>query len=541
MFAFSTHVILSIALGCMPGAARSPRGWDRPFDGAEYIPANVEFFLHVEDPAAVRARLEHHALRSAAAEVVANGALAQAWRNLAAAAGLDERDMFGLLLRDDATFAFRRTERGDVDWVAAAEVDAEAWARFAGTLEFRIGAPVHGAPVLTLPEQEISFARLASIVVAGPSDAVENGLFADALALVAGAGEGSLADDDDLMYALKLGEGDIGLFIRHAPPLGGTSALAADLGQMMLVLKHASSFANSPFGDSPRPTSVDRSLLRRLSEQATCVVAQPLEMPAGPLATFIRARLPQGALAPDVEDNLGERLFWLFVERPPPAQEPHAKARLLDLVLAVEIRDGPRGREQIDALCAGLAHLLNEIAFIGEKPVEEMTTRHDGELRTLPIGRALARLYPGLIDAQAVSLDWLTVEAPNASWWVLGSSGESVRAVAEVLPLPEVSEDQGRPLDLDWQLGFIRAQPAAAHIDRLRQALAKALPAETRDGRALDSVARIVATTLREADRCIWRAELPSRNSLRSTWVLHFLDESHQEGDVELRAVDRRE
>jgi len=519
------------------------RGWDRPFDQSEFIPADVDFFIHVDDPASARERLEQLGLGVAAAEVFGDGAIGDAWRALAASAGMSEKAMFDALLGGNATFAFRRKEPDGIDWVIVASIDDDAWGTFARRLELRIGAPVHGIAMLSLPEHEIALARIAPLVIAGPRASAHDGLLAESLALVAGVSDHSLRSDLGTLQPEKLGNGEGGIFIRHAPPLGGISAFAVDLGREILVLRHASRFANSPFGDAPRPTTLDRAFFDRLGEGAISVLAQPLEMPTGPLAAFVRARLPHGALTPQVEENLGERLYWVVSERPPVAADAAQGMPLLDLVLVVEVRDGGAGIAQLDGLCSGLARVLVEFAPQDQRieiPAPDAQQLRPDDIRRMEIGPALARLYPRLIDPKAVSLNWMTVSGTNGQWWVVGTGEEAVARIGASLPAAMDNAEHNREIELDWQFGMVRGAEAAEHLRRLGARLSGMMPDQPQDARAVDGVIEFVSSLLGRMDRCIWKANLPGQNRVRSTWVLHFHEESEGADRIELRAVDRR-
>lgn len=543
--------VAALATVLSPGAAGS--GWDRPFDGAEFVAADVDFFVHINEPASLRDRLARRGIDLGAGGAVPGAAMMDAWAALARSAGLSERQLFDDLFGQGVTFAFRRGQGDRIDWVAIATINDEMWADFTRRLDLRIGAPVHGIAIHALHEQELAFARLSPIVIAGPRvAAASGGLLAESLALVSGTANHSLARDEALAPAIKLGDGEIGLFARHAPPLGGSSVVVGDLGRDLFVARHASAFANSPFGESPRPSSIRRALFNALGEESVCVLAQPLEMPTGALAAFVRARLPQGALTPAVEENLGERLLWIVAERKAHAAEAAKGAAPLDLVLVIEVRDPSIATAQADALCGGLAQVITDLVLAADERVRptlpDFAQQPPDAVRRIEIGPALAQLFPRLVDPKTVSLNWTTVNGSQGTWWVVGTGDQAVASIAATLiaDLPIEGAMDDRAIDLDWQFGVARGPQAAAHIERLGDRLAALSPGgETNErGRveksAIEGITEFLASALGAVDRCYWKAELPGQNRVRSTWVFHFDKESPGPDDGDPRAVDRR-
>ncbi len=516
-----------------------------PFDNAAIIPKDVQIFLHIESPAGLMNRRSAQPLLAAATEMLEQGAIAQAWTALAQSAGMKEAELLQLLLSDGLTLSFRRDEvSGEFDWVALAPVDDAAWSAFARRVDFRAQAPILGVAISTLPEQEIAFARVSPLLIAGPRASVGKGLFRDVLSLALEESDAQpLSKDAVMAHAVKLGEAEIGIFLRHDEPLGGASAAAIDLGDKAIIARHTSQFANSPFGDAPRPATLELPVFDRLADASIAVLAQPLEMPTGPLASFIRARLPQGALSPELEENLGERCYWVVVERSVDGDD--GDSDLVDIVVVIEVRDPEPAPAQIDSLCAGLGAVLDDLANVGaeDAPKSDFTDRLRGELRTLPIGQAAERLMPALVAADDVSLNWLTTSGPDGHWWVTGSGAEAVHAIAAALArVDNVSElAEHEPIDLDWQFGFVRGPEAGAHARRLGEKLSRALAAEPEDARAVAAVTRALAAALESIDRCIWRADLPGLNRVRSTWVFYLDDAQENPDEVrDLRAVDGR-
>ena len=100
----------------------------------------------------------------------------------------------------------------------------------------------------------------------------------------------------------------------------------------------------------------------------------------------------------------------------------------------------------------------------------------------------------------------------------MASSGaDSAQFIANVLAQPDDETAADSLLDLDWQLGFIHGQPAAGHLARLAKSTSMKLPDDARDTRALQWGLKVLSAAFAQTDRCVWKADLPARNRVRSS------------------------
>lgn len=536
-------------LPCLLAAAVSLAGTgalpaDEPFEHAGLLPRDVAVYVHVDRGSRLRGELLGKPLGDTLQQAFERSAFREAWSQLASLAGMEQGDLFDRLVGGNATVAVRHAPaapgglggavgargEGGADWVALLRVDDGTWAEFLSSIKPRIRRGPGKVVVRELPEQNLLMARLGGMLIVGPGRDAKAGLFAE---VIAGWGDATvlrLAQDPGMTAARDLGEGDVGIFLRHDPPLGGATAAVLEVGDDSVSVRHISRFASSPFGASPRPTTLTADIIDRLGEGRVAVVAHPLRLPPGELAGFVRAQLPAGAITPAMQDNLGERLLMLVGERSGPALTRGAE-RLLTFTLALEVRDAQRALADLDQFMVGFVTMLHEL--VGEEAPARLSGLRDvpEELpRSVDVSRVGAMLLPDLPESGSLHLYWTVTreqvaagtsgrESPRG-WWLIGTDAADLeRARVQLCTAPIAGAVE---FDLTGQRGRANGRAVSRHVARLGDVLANLAREQGEPSEPIEMMSRFLADLADAVESCDWSTTIPGQNRIRSTWTLRL-------------------
>lgn len=493
--------MLFLAIGCVA----HPGGGNDLFHDARRVPPDVQVYVCVKRASDLRSEIGDTPLGAALGRALGRTHLGKAWFWLARAEEIGERELFEDFVGESITVVLRRGEGGAFDWAALTVVDDDSWGNVSRKLSFRRHAPRFGMTIRTLPDHGLIFARSDELVLVGPHD---TGLFRDVLKILADQDVITLADDPGMVRAHRLGKGDIGLFVRHDDPMGGMTAMVASVDEHQMRIRQSSRFANSPFGDAPRPTQIDPAFLDQIAATQVCVVAHPLEWPTGPLAAFLRTQFPEGAIKQRMLDGLGDRMVILVGEVAPES---------LGWTLALQVTPSDHALDDLDAFGRGIVTVLCRFAEVAD-PLDEnpLGPAEPGVIRSVPIGAAARGLAPHLPGVEQASLCWAMHTGPAGSWWFIGMDARHIEQVLKEFDhLPPVA-GPGR-VELAGQIGHLRSGEGSHHLRRLVTEIARHLPAEEAD--SVRAITFFLADLLGAFNDVTWTTEIPGKDRFESQWT----------------------
>jgi hypothetical protein len=478
-----------------------------PFEAAARAPANVSLYLHVEAATEMRLEIKARPIVRGVNAVLAKTAVRQAWEQLAAATELDTGGLFDACLGERFTLLMRRPA-GEAEWAVLTEVDPEVATGVLVQLKPRMLAPNRQVVILELPEHQLLVARHGRKLVIGPTERRE--LFRETAELLAVSAPACLAADPALAEARGLGPGRAGLFMRHAPPMGGWSAAVADWRADQLELSYTASFESPPFTTRPTRLEWDRSLLDAFEQHSILAFAEPTDLGDSPFGTFVRASLGQAVFPAEMRSNLGMRRVMVVAERDGRLQQPAFDLVYPTVARLEEVEDPKQAVDQLDRQMVGLVETLNELGganLPAPLAVPRLAALRAGAPRRVDLGTAATWLLGDVPFANAVSLNWMVVSGPAGNWNVVATDPKLLSDVVGVLETPRSTAPQrgewsncgtldGRRLS--WQLRSLgdRADVFAA-------------PQDVETFRGLIGV---IAELSDGVERCRWRLSRPDVN-----------------------------
>ncbi len=512
---------------------------DEPFEHASLLPRDVTVYVHVDRASRLRGELAGKPLGDTLQRAFERSAFREAWSQLAGMVGAEQGELFDRLMGANATVAVRALggggpvgdggAAGERDWVALLQVDEPTWAECLSRLKPRIRRGPGKVVVRELPEQNLLMARVGGITIVGPGRDAKSGLFAEVLSGWGDATVLRLSQDPGMTAARDLGEGDVGVFLRHEEPMGGATAAVLEFDTSAVSVRHVSRFASSPFGASPRPTTLTQDVIDRLGDGRVAVVAHPLRMPPGELGGFIRAQLPAGAVTPAMQDNLGERMLVMVGERrDAPAEDA---TPLLTFTLAMEVRATDRALIDLDQFMIGFIGMLHDL--VGEQAppgMERLRNLPAETARSADVSRVGRLLLPNLPEAGSLTLHWTVsnadqsprspAEAAARGWWIIGTDGAELVAVREQLRVP--APPAALEFDLPGQRGRVDGRAASRHLARFGDVLAAIAREQGESPEAIEVMSRFLADLADDVETCDWSTAIPGQNRLKSTWTLRL-------------------
>lgn len=481
----------------------------RPFDAASIAPADVSTYVHVEEAAAMRRNLAERPIADWFNNVFESGEFFQAWTRLASAAGLSSTQLFDLCLGRRFTYL----AGSDAQWVIVTEMDERAAGQLLQQLHVRMREPRSGMAVAELPEQEFIIARNGSVMVIGPSRHAD--LFMAVLPRIAEEGDhaNALAARAELIRAAReLGEGRIGVYMRHGGLLGGWSAAVADLAGDQLVIRHTAEFENAPFNHQVTSRTCDFSLALAFEDRALLTIMQPMDVGDSPLEAFLTASLGKGLISPQMRSNLKDRRLIVVGEHDGRQLEKPVDVLSATFAIGLEVNDAEPALQQLDR------HMLHVARRISQVVDGSMLQPHQlprclasDELREVELPGVSEWFAGGFPVMQTVSLNWTVVQGPHGAWFVVASHRDSLQDVVKTLQgecpfnprfsgkLDSVGVGNGLRIGrhLDSWIAHAEALAEPGRADELRQSL------------------KMLSELASGLQRCHWQLARPSENEMR--------------------------
>jgi len=507
-------LVTSASSGASGAAVRAAPPWSC----ADFVPATVDVYLHVDDAAALRKQLSNIPLMTAFKAAFFDDDVTARWASVAKRLGRTDEQCFDDLLGRDFVFAMERHDDA-TDWVLITRLDD---AMLAHVVE-RMKARLCGGGLIDFPCQGLVGAWRAPNLIIAPSRS--SPLLRSALAPTAERPPG-LSGHRLVGQAQAWARSRVQCFIRHTGLLAGTSVITTDVKDGVASIRHLARFDHLALPADPESgTALDPSLLSRFESMAMGgVIRRQCDAPTTALLTSL---FPEAAPCEGMKENAGER--WMLILGDVDGA-PLVPCRVPAVAIAVEVREPCAGRRQheamlrraVEAFNVRYAHRLGgrltppEVA--GCADIEDPW--HCDLSRPL---RAASGDHPLVRNC---SLHWRAVVGDDGNWQLYASHRAWLDQVARRLERAGSREDRVAPVstvDSD-------DAPAAAHAEGFLRGAAVASMIEswgaiapefvaTRPARFQEAVG-LVATILRGAERVRWRVRRPEAQHIETRlWV----------------------
>lgn len=424
-------LILSTVLLPGPGSGNGPAC--DPFEAVNLVPRDVTLYLHAREAASIRANLAQRPVKDLFQRLLKTGELSQAWHRLALSARLEDEALFDLWLGRSFTLVTRR-EGETSDWALLTEVDTEQARQVLRRLNPRRLTPRFALPISELPEHELLLAADGSTYLIGPK--APGRLFEELLAALAGAAEpvASLVGHPAMEKARALGGGEVGIFTRHDPPLGGFSVIVADLDGERIMLHHAGLFDSPPFQRPVTRMEWDPAPLEAFEDEAMLAFIEPTDIGGGPVEIFIEAVLDVPLLSAEMRRNIGCRRMFVVGEVEG-RQEPHKTDLLLPtLSIVMEVKDPQRAELELDEQASRFAEAVNRLSEgAAQAAIPPIDSFRPGEARHIDLGPVMEPFSERHPILQSVTLDWAVAGALSGSYAVIATHPDQLQQTVKAL------------------------------------------------------------------------------------------------------------
>lgn len=389
------------------------------FARAQSVPPDATFYLHVEDAAVLRHDIASRPLGRWARRVIDESQFGTAWNNVAGAADKPAWRLFDVFLGDRFTFIMR--EQGEAtEWALITEVHPRA----AEWLSRRLKAKVHVARenmvIEEVIEQNLLMARRHDLLVVGPKQ--ESGLFNELLHRLNSPPGTTLASHESVAAARGLGTGVLGLVIRHKAPMGGWSAIVADMEGDDVHIQHRGRFDAAPFQRGLTELTISTGLLDAFENDSLLAIVQPTDLDGGAFDAYLRALGGVPLMAPGQHEALGEQAIVSIGENEGRLNDDPIDLLQPTFALAVALRDDALTVDEVDQMVLGWARATDSAldgAFLQNRFADgRFRPRAPRHIDLQPSEAWFGGLYP---IARAVSLNWVVADTPHGAFLVLAT------------------------------------------------------------------------------------------------------------------------
>lgn len=243
-----------------------------PFQDAALVPSDVRLYVQVSDGAGLRAALGELPIR----QWLAGGEVGEAWRRLADTCGDDPLRLFDAWLGHRAIVV--RGAGATAEWALLSAIDVRQGTGLLLAIHPIAMGPLGDVGLFRAPDQDLLVARSGPLVLIGP--VARPGLFEEIARDLRSGPTSALAALPAIERGRELGPGQVGVLMRHDPPLGGWSVAVAAVEGGRVFVRHAARFDSSPFGADAAGQTLDPSPIDRLERRRSSRTSSPPEAEA---------------------------------------------------------------------------------------------------------------------------------------------------------------------------------------------------------------------------------------------------------------------
>ena len=408
-------------------------------------------YVHVAGAAEIRAAVDDRPLARWVKSFLGAGQLPDAWHRLAAAAaGIDGGQLFDTCLGRRFTLLLRGRDRPP-QWAVLTEVNPQEIAKLLAVLTPRVLGPKHKLAILQLPEHELLLAQSGAMLLIGPRPRSE--LFYEMVSNLTQPPEDSLAANEAMAEAGRLGPGSVGVFLRHEPPMGGWSVAIADLEGPHISIQLSARFDHPPFTRNVTGFAWDLAPIHRLRDSTILTFIEPIDKSGGPLEAFVTAALGQAPMTAQMRANLGSRQITTIGDFSGQLEQPPGDLRLPAVARVYEVKNADQAWDQLDRQ---MIWLVRELVRFGggnvRLAVPDSAGFEPGKPRRVEVGPLAKWLFGDVPGVERVSLNWTVVCGPQGTWCIIASDPDHLRDVATALGAEPNGESNQLPDQLDRQM-----------------------------------------------------------------------------------------
>jgi hypothetical protein len=500
------HAILSIAflmLLARSGFSASPEDL---FVDSKHAPRDVKLFLHIADASSLWRELSDRPVAAFVSELLGRGDLAKAWAQLATLTGEEPQTLFNNVLGRRVTVLQR--ERGDsTQWALISQAEPGTVDRLFQALEPRVLAPRHDVALAQFPDFGLVVGRRDDTLLVGPVGA--SALFDELVRSIRDLHETPLSDDPAIAAARELGDGQIGVFLRHDAPLGGHSVAVADFSGDRLTLHHAATFVHSPFAAPVTRLTWDFSPLQAFEQHSIVALMEPIDAGGGQIESFCLATLGESLLSPQMRANLGERRMLVLGG----SEKLQGDPRLQSIAAArcYEITDDSSAIVQLDEQMIRLTNAINRAgqgAYLVNVP--HAAAFRTGAARQIDLQPAAETAFKGLPIMPNIELNWDIASGPSGKWYVIASDREQLLRCKQALASPI---EQCMPEGRYEHCGFLNGQKLGLQLQGWTD-VAPAIADESQV-QQVSAALRLLSELAGGIEKCRWQMIRPATDQVR--------------------------
>jgi hypothetical protein len=498
-------VVLLVCGGWRPASAEDP------FASMSLVPADATCVIHVDDAATLRRTIASRPIARFFDAILLSRQSGQSWRRLAHASGRTDAELFDFWLGRRCTLVLRK--RDGWEWAIITEADRDRVRPIIRMLGAKRLLPRHELPMLELPEHALRLAWDGDRWLIGPTDSVA--LFDEILPRLAGvAVEGeTLADRPAAQTAKELGPGSIGVYIRHDPPLGGYSLIAATLEGDRLRFRHAGEFEASPMMRPISKTTWDMSPLDALERHSLLAFIEPTNVGPSDFEMYCQATLGEPLLSREMQENLGTRRMIVVGEIDGRLEERTPDMLLPTAAIAIEVRDSRTAAAELDSKMWSLtqsAKKLVEGRYVIEAPKQPAFT--PGKPRHIPMKPSEGHVPGTYPITDAITFNWTAATGPNGSYYVIATHPEQLRELVTAL----TGEPRSPARNGEWDMcGSINGVRLGIHLRNIADHADFLAAGDEAEIEAFRETMRNLSRLTAGIDRCRWRLDRPTETSVR--------------------------
>lgn len=512
-----------------------------PFQRTISVPDDVSVYVHVRDAGAIRATLADRPIAQSFKHLLSSAQVAGIWMQLSQQVGVDSDELFDRYLGDAFTFVARNDMS---EWSIVLDVAPAASRDLLKSLNARLLGDRSNAALYDVPEYAIRIAVPKGKLVIGPSDHTK--LFNQMVDRLNAPARKPLAQTDAMKRVRKsLGEGQVGLYLRNAPLMGGWSAVALDFKGSNVSARYAGEFDNPPFMTAPPVGEWDASIVKEFDKAALAAVAGPTDIDSGlGVEQFLHAVTGEGLVSEEMRGRLGEYRILLIGERDERLREPRGDdlTPTLALVFKVDPHTLPPpdpgqawNGENLDDMMTNAAPAAKALRVT----IMEVEAMLDGRMSRLPgqIKAALPQIVlttpnldafetgemrmidlkplgEGLFNSQwpfsrDLAVCWKVVDGPGGVYWVCATDQLHLRDVADQLQKPRTAKPD---CGCYTNSGRINGQRLGRHLRSFSENFDVIFEVQDKDAFASKIVE--LAVFAEGIQDCCWKSRRPTANSL---------------------------
>lgn len=429
--AMMMSAIAALVCGAIAEGPKPETGDDAtPLRAASVVPEDVHLLIQIDDAAAIRAELADRPIARWIAAMVESSEFHQAWQQLAVHTGRESSDLFDRCFGRSVSVIYRRAGDGrDRDeWALITEMKADDSTDLLRRLQPRTLRSRSKFSIYELPEHDLLMARRGETMLIGPRQSPS--LMLDVLSRH-GRGDGigkPLSEAEQFASVRELERGNIALFMRHQPPLGGHSAAVLRMDGEQMRLQHRARFDSPPFSRTVTRIEIDVSPLKALEDHALIAVIEPADIGMGPFESFLIAALGEGLFSPAMRENLSDRRIIVLGDIEGRQEEKQVDLLAPTITMAMEIKQANGALEEIDQ---HVVKLIRQLAAHGGGrfaiDVPDVDAFADAQARQVDLSPATHWFTGSLPIAQPMTLNWYVVDETESRYAVFATHPDALR------------------------------------------------------------------------------------------------------------------